>query len=481
MRTALIALAFVLFASLKVAAQDTLNADWKRMDDFPWLSSHLDAVMVDSLRAYVVGGSSFDKVAGWIVRTRDGGATWELTERKRRESYEKISAFDPNRLLVLSVEHFHGQVWRPPIWRIRKLEVGDTTGEPIWHYSSFLDLYGPIWHGCFPDGSAYVSVYYGTPADSGHAVIRTRDFGTTWDTAYKVPRQDFEPNWHWFEAISVPAPGIAHMFHLNREGTLSHIESSYDEGRSWRRTYEHRQSITFRLDTLDFGQWVRNSVFAPYANKNLIYIVNVRTNSMLRINLETGAAEEFKYQANGMLPRRVGGLPKFVPSFLYFSDMINGIAVNGVYGERLNLFFTTRDAGRTWERMNASCDLGTGGRGSVFMTDSEHGIALSTDCGVFMTRTGGGLIVSRSLQFDVHLYPNPAREEFSIELNLTQNGAVQVELLDLTGRSVALLYDQPLTAGSNVLNFSPNLPAGVYGCRITAGGRSTIEKLVWME
>lgn len=461
MKTALIVLALGLLASFNARAQDTLNADWKPAESFPWqLVPRHDAVMVDSLRAYVVGGSSFDRLAGWIVRTRDGGATWELTEWKRRESYERISAFDQNRLLLFSVEHATGEDWIPPVWRIRKLEVGDTTGEPVWQYASIFNLYGPIWHGCFPDGSAYATVYYGTPTDSGHAVIRTRDFGTTWDTAYKVPRQDFEPNWHWFEAVYVPAPGVAHALHLDRQGRLSHIESSYDEGQSWRRTYEHQESITFRIDPLDFGGWIREGVFIPSPNYNLILLSDYRSEIMLKINLDTGEALDFPIRANGLLKDKPENEPWFAPADIHlFNDSV-GVAVNAVEYDKLNMIFSTYNCGMTWQRAEASVSRGPGTRGRIHMLDERNGIILSNMGAIFITRNGGGLPVKRSETSDnkqISLYPNPNSGQFTISFMTPERSQLNVRVMDAMGRFV---YGESLMPLPGTVKWSIDLPDG---------------------
>lgn len=76
------------------------------------------------------------------------------------------------------------------------------------------------------------------------------------------------------------------------------------------------------------------------------------------------------------------------------------------------------------------------------------------------------------------LYPNPHATAFTADLALPEAGPVRLELLDLTGRSVLTLHEGDLPEGRSQLTFSPDLPAGVYLCRMTAAGRSWQHKLV---
>ena len=73
-----------------------------------------------------------------------------------------------------------------------------------------------------------------------------------------------------------------------------------------------------------------------------------------------------------------------------------------------------------------------------------------------------------SLDFSAKAYPNPPQNQMmSVDFNLPQNQRVQVELYDINGRKIALLYDADAKAGKNTFSFSTTpLENGFYIIRI---------------
>ena len=70
----------------------------------------------------------------------------------------------------------------------------------------------------------------------------------------------------------------------------------------------------------------------------------------------------------------------------------------------------------------------------------------------------------------VSIYPNPHTNAFSVAVDLPDRGEVKLTLVDVLGREVLTLFSGELAAGAQVLHFAPDLPAGVYVCRIEAAG-----------
>lgn len=77
------------------------------------------------------------------------------------------------------------------------------------------------------------------------------------------------------------------------------------------------------------------------------------------------------------------------------------------------------------------------------------------------------------------VYPNPAADHLSVSLSLLHNEAVTVSLIDMLGNAQAVkIYE--LSAGSNTVEHSFNLPAGNYILRLTTkeGSVSRVVQIV---
>ena len=76
-------------------------------------------------------------------------------------------------------------------------------------------------------------------------------------------------------------------------------------------------------------------------------------------------------------------------------------------------------------------------------------------------------------------YPNPFNPSTTITFTVPVRERVRVEIYDLLGRSVALLSDAVLTAGSYSLRWDAgDLPSGIYFCRFRSGPAGLIRKML---
>ncbi len=67
-------------------------------------------------------------------------------------------------------------------------------------------------------------------------------------------------------------------------------------------------------------------------------------------------------------------------------------------------------------------------------------------------------------------YPNPFNPSVNIRFELPESSVVRVAVFDLLGREVAMVLDEPLSAGSHTVPFTANgLPSGIYLYRVRAG------------
>lgn len=68
-------------------------------------------------------------------------------------------------------------------------------------------------------------------------------------------------------------------------------------------------------------------------------------------------------------------------------------------------------------------------------------------------------------------YPNPASGRATVAVTLAEPQAVRVDALDVLGRTVSVLHDGWLGAGTHVFSFdAAGLPAGVYLVRLSGTG-----------
>lgn len=70
----------------------------------------------------------------------------------------------------------------------------------------------------------------------------------------------------------------------------------------------------------------------------------------------------------------------------------------------------------------------------------------------------------------INLYPNPAKDAFTVALNMKENEHVSIVITDLTGKNVLELKDQYMNVGKNELNIpTSELPSGIYNVMLVSG------------
>ncbi len=78
--------------------------------------------------------------------------------------------------------------------------------------------------------------------------------------------------------------------------------------------------------------------------------------------------------------------------------------------------------------------------------------------------------------------PNPFNRATTLRFSLLAGGPVRLEVVDLAGRRVDVLRDEPLAAGSHAVTWQPRaLASGVYLARLEAGGRTATTRLLLVE
>ncbi len=80
---------------------------------------------------------------------------------------------------------------------------------------------------------------------------------------------------------------------------------------------------------------------------------------------------------------------------------------------------------------------------------------------------------------EFRMYPNPVNENATIEYTIANKANVSIVVYNVAGKQVSILANQPQDAGSYHANFNASqLKAGIYFCKLTVDGESSIQKFV---
>ncbi len=82
-----------------------------------------------------------------------------------------------------------------------------------------------------------------------------------------------------------------------------------------------------------------------------------------------------------------------------------------------------------------------------------------------------------SSSFSVNLYPNPAQDQFFIELNLTNEQDVAIEIYSVNGQLIQTLNDKKVVSAKYAMNMSSEA-AGVYYAKIKVEGSTAVRRFV---
>jgi hypothetical protein len=87
------------------------------------------------------------------------------------------------------------------------------------------------------------------------------------------------------------------------------------------------------------------------------------------------------------------------------------------------------------------------------------------------------------LQFQLHQnFPNPFNPTTVIRFDLAVMGTARLTVVDILGRTVAVLIDDHLAAGSYTVPWDASgLPSGIYFCRLKVDGFDQMKKLLYLK
>ena len=80
---------------------------------------------------------------------------------------------------------------------------------------------------------------------------------------------------------------------------------------------------------------------------------------------------------------------------------------------------------------------------------------------------------------NISLFPNPAKDKFSVKFNLTESATITAKIYSICGQEIESIYKE-FNAGTNVLNFDlqNNIPAGIYFVQLNYHSKKITKKLI---
>jgi hypothetical protein len=83
--------------------------------------------------------------------------------------------------------------------------------------------------------------------------------------------------------------------------------------------------------------------------------------------------------------------------------------------------------------------------------------------------------------FDLSVMPNPSKASRNLRFDLEVGGRVQLEVLDVMGKQVAILLDEKRAAGTHTLEWNQQLSPGTYFLSLTAANKKETIKVLIIE
>lgn len=168
---------------------------------------------------------------------------------------------------------------------------------------------------------------------------------------------------------------------------------------------------------------------------------------------------------------------------LHMLDPLNGW-VAGYSGP--SAILRTTDGGSAWHAQT-TIPVAANGFKSVFMVDTLVGYAVGQNS-IYAT-TNGGIVTSviSSPTAPVYFtldqnYPNPFNNITQVTFSLSSPEAVQLEVMDILGRTVAILQSGLLQSGPHRYSFDASqLPGGIYLCRLRTRVSSQSVKMILLK
>ena len=136
--------------------------------------------------------------------------------------------------------------------------------------------------------------------------------------------------------------------------------------------------------------------------------------------------------------------------------------------------------------IDAALSVCVDGSGNVYITGNSQGSGSSSDYATLkysvLTAIGNPETNIPDVFRLYENYPNPFNPATTIEFDLPVQSITKLSVYDVTGRTVALLVNGPMSAGSHIISFNgAGISSGVYFFKLEAGNFTDIRKMVLVK
>jgi hypothetical protein len=138
---------------------------------------------------------------------------------------------------------------------------------------------------------------------------------------------------------------------------------------------------------------------------------------------------------------------------------ISGTSVSNITGNGYNVYYTTSTnsslGGKTYSLVGGGYLLPEGSTSSAtLLAESENNLALYQN------------------------YPNPVTATTTISYYIPSSSKVLLSVYNYNGQMVETLVNEEQSEGSHTIEWAPQLPSGIYTCRLLNNGSSVSKKIV---
>lgn len=136
--------------------------------------------------------------------------------------------------------------------------------------------------------------------------------------------------------------------------------------------------------------------------------------------------------------------------------------------------------------IDAALSVCVDGSGNVYITGNSQGSGSSSDYATLkysvLTAIGNPETNIPDVFRLYENYPNPFNPATTIKFDLPVQSITKLSVYDVTGRTVALLVNGPMSAGSHTISFNgAGISSGVYFFKLEAGDFTDIRKMVLVK
>ena len=371
-----------------------------------------DVYFVNAIVGYAVGEQ------GTILKTIDGGESWEIQMEANNVSFKRVRFFDQDNGIALGSEIYTtadgGERW------VYRTTIVD----------SFFDI-------------AVLSNSACLLGTANHGVIRSDDFGVTWDTSYSNMKETA------FTSIHFVNNQIGFAASSNG-ATIESTFRSVDAGRTWTKHEDETGLFITLLEDICFideNTGFRGGWYGPH----LMRTEDKGLNWTEVLLPDTAAIFGFGIYDIQLVP-----------------NSTNILYACGWYGQ----IFKSIDAGLSWNLLEVEGGSNTIYYGNYFI-DEKTGWVVGANGTILKTNNGGVAVTTLeprpNLEFLV--FPNPTSDIINI-VNEQRDERINYRLLDINGKRLAdgFVVDNKI----NIMGLIP----GIYLLELRVGNKILLEKII---